>query len=208
MIIEVKDFKRKEIFENFDKCSNPFITLTTKIDVTKVVEHCKKTKKFYATFGYIITKTVNQIDNFKYRCKDNKIYYCDEIRSNYTQRYTESDTIGFYDVPVESDLKKYIYEYKKIENEFFSGNNNLSDKKIDKIWLSCQPWFKFESFIPIFDKKCSIPQFIWDRYENVGDKYYINLMISVHHGFVDGFHIAKFIELLNRNIENIIDNVN
>jgi len=29
------------------------------------------------------------------------------------------------------------------------------------------------------------------------------MMIMVHHGFADGYHIGKFIEKLNEEIENI-----
>ena len=48
-----------------------------------------------------------------------------------------------------------------------------------------------------------IPQFIWDKYENVDDKYLVNLMIIIHHGFADGFHIGKFITLLKENINTL-----
>ena len=71
---------------------------------------------------------------------------------------------------------------------------------MNEIWLSCEPWFTFTGFIPPFDKEITIPQFIWDKYENIDGKYYIDLMIMVHHGFADGYHIGKFIELLNENI--------
>ena len=40
----------------------------------------------------------------------------------------------------------------------------------------------------------TIPQFIWDKYENIGDKYYIDLMIMVHHGFADAYHVKLFLD--------------
>lgn len=205
MIEEVKDFYRQELFDHYNSCTNPFIIVTTKIDVTKIIEYCKIHRKFYATLGYFITKTVNEIENFKYRYDENgKIYYCDEIRSNYTQMHKNDDNIGYYDIPAISNFEEYIEEYKKIENEFFNGNNNLVDSNFDKIWLSCQPWFQFNSFVPIFNRELSIPQFIWDKYENVNGKYYVNLMICVHHGFVDGFHIGQFLSRLEKNIKETL----
>ena len=36
----------------------------------------------------------------------------------------------------------------------------------------------------------------------VDGKYYVNLMIMVHHGFVDGLHVAKLIDALTEKITN------
>ena len=41
-----------------------------------------------------------------------------------------------------------------------------------------------------------------DKYEEKNGIYQVHLMILVHHGFADGFHIAKFLELLNEEIKN------
>lgn len=44
---------------------------------------------------------------------------------------------------------------------------------------------------------------LWDKYEIEGEKVFINLMITAHHGFVDGIHFAKLIECINEEISNI-----
>lgn len=199
MTKEVENFNRQELFNHFNSGENPFLILTTKIDVTSVVDYCKIHKNFYPTMGYIITKTVNDIENFKYRYKDNKIYYCDVINSNYTQMIGED--IGFFDVPYTDDYNKYIESFLDIQSKFINGEYNLFENVLDEIWLSCAPWFSFTGLIPPYNKENSIPQFIWDKYELVNGKYYINLMIMIHHGFADGSHIAKFIKLLNENIQ-------
>ena len=37
MMKEIKNFKRKELFDYYHNFDNPFIILTTKVDVTNVV---------------------------------------------------------------------------------------------------------------------------------------------------------------------------
>ena len=64
------------------------------------------------------------------------------------------------------------------------------------------PWFEFNSAVPPFNKENTIPQFIWDKFKKENDIVKTNLMIMVHHGFVDGYHIGKFINLLQENINN------
>lgn len=199
MIKEVTDFKRKELFDHYHEGNNPFVMVTTKIDITNVVNYCKVHKNMYATLGYLISKTVNDIDEFKYRYKDGKIYYCDPIKPFFTDMYKDK-TIGFFGFEYEEDYDKFIEQYKISHQEFLDKKELITDNDIDQIWFSCSPWFKFTSLIVPFNKEVTIPQFIWDKYELDEDRYYINLMIMVHHGFADGYHIGLFIETLNKYI--------
>lgn len=202
MIKEVKKIEREELFNHYHKCDNPFVIVTTKVDVTSVIKYCKIHKNFYATLGFLITKTANQIDAFKYRYKNGKFYYCDELRSNYTQMLEDS-TIGFFGLPVIKDFDDYIEEFVKQQQRFFENGSCTEENELNEIWLSCAPWFSFTSLIPPFNKEVTIPQFIWDKYECINEKYYVNLMIMVHHGFADGYHIGKFVNLLEENIKQL-----
>lgn len=201
MITEIKDFKRKDLFEHYHSCTNPFIIVTTKIKVTNVVNYCSTHKNFYPTLGFLITKTVNQNDAFKYRHENGKIYFCDEIKSNYTQRYA-NDTIGYYTIPAIQDFDEYITKYLEIQKKFLEDSKYTVENNLDEVWLSCLPWMSFTGLVPPFNKEISIPQFIWDKYEKVGDDYYLNLMIMVHHGFADGYHVGKFVTELQENINS------
>ena len=134
------------------------------------------------------------------RFANGKIYYCDIINSNYTQMH--DDEIGYFSVPFISDIAEYTKTFLEKE-KLFKESSSLNEGSIDEIWLSCTPWFSFSSLIPPFNKDIPIPQFIWDKYELINDKYYLDLMIMTHHGFTDGYHINKFIELLQKNISTI-----
>ena len=95
MIRKIDNYSRIHIFEHYNICDNPFMILTTKVDVTDVVEFCKKNKMFYATLGYLITKTVNDIDSFKKAINDLKIPYeeADDFKMNVFSNDTVTDLI-------------------------------------------------------------------------------------------------------------------
>lgn len=200
MIEEVINFKRLELFNHYHKCDNPFLIITTKIDVTNVVNYCKKHKMFYASLGYIITKTANEIDVFKYRYDNGKFYYCDRVMSNYTEMF-DDNTIGYFSVPFLDDFNEYKKKFSDVQKRFIEEKKFSTVSNLNEIWMSCLPWISFSSLVPPFDKNVTIPQFIWDRYKYDNDRYYVNLMIMVHHGFADGFHISKFVSLLEENIK-------
>ena len=129
MIKEIKKFSRAELFNHYNKCDNPFVFLITKIDVTNVVNYCKKHKNFYPTLGYLITKTVNIIDVFKYRYKDGKFYYCDEVKSNYTQMFDDNN-IGYFNVSFSNDYSTYIQNF--LNTQTILSNYNYQNKNLYK----------------------------------------------------------------------------
>ena len=113
----------------------------------------------------------------------------------------ENKTIGYFSVPPINEYKQYIEKFIEIQNKFLQENKYSEDGQLNDIWLSCNPWCSFTSLIPTFSKEITIPQFIWDKYEKVNERYYTNLTIVVHHGFADGYHIGQFVNLLEEKIK-------
>ena len=205
MMKEIENFERQELFNHYSDEDNPFIYITTKIDVTNLVNYCKVHKNFYATMGYVITKSVNAVDEFKYRVQDGKIYFCDRVKSNYTQKLNDHK-IGFLDLPDIVNYDEYIKSYIERSDLLKKNQSNFMTEGIECVWLSCVPWFEFTGLITPFKKTTTIPQFIWDKFAEENGKYTLHLMIMAHHGFVDGWHIAKLLEQINNNIATFPQN--
>ena len=200
---EVKDFKRQELFDMYNSRTNPFAIITTKIDITNIYNLCKIKKHYYASIAYFLTKAMNNVEEFKYRYIDGKIYKCDVIRPSFTD-ILEDHTIGFYTCEMLDDYDAFLKHFDEVKNLFLKGNYNEEPKE-DVVWLSCQPWFNFTGAIPPFDRKITIPQLNWDRFSFEGDRCYINLLIMAHHGFADGYHIGKLVKSIEETIANIKD---
>ena len=197
---EVINFDRKELFKHYNEMDNPFIIMTIPLNVTRVVEYCKIHKHFYATLGFLIGKAVNDIDGFKYRYNCDKFYYCDRLVVNFTERV--EDQIGFFECEAE-ELSSFVDEFVLRKSELGHYDDSSADNRQDVIWVSCFPWAKFSGLMSPHDKSITIPQFIWDKYELINNEYYCNLMIMVHHGFIDGYHVGTFIEKLNKYINEL-----
>lgn len=202
MIREIKNFNRKELFEYYNAADNPFLYITTNIDVTKVVKFTKRNKvSFYATIGFLINKAVDDVENFKFRFEKGKYYYCDVVKSNYTQK-AAGNKIGFFSIPSVDNFVEYINYYKEKCAEL-EGGIKQTEIEIDDIWFSCVPWFKFSGVISPFRKSVTIPQFIWDKFEKTKGKFRMNLTVMAHHGFVDGQHFAALFEKIQANINKV-----
>lgn len=194
-------FEREELFQHYHQNSNPFIIVTVPIEVTKIVNYCKKNKHFYATMGYLIMKSANQIDAFKWRYENGEFRYYSTIIPSFTQKLNDNK-IGYFDCDYVDNYDSFLNHFLQVENHFYQEDKSISSESSNAIWLSCIPWFSISSLIPPFDKNNTIPQFIWDKYEEQDGKYKLHLMILVHHGFADGYHVSRFLEILNQEIEH------
>lgn len=200
---EIINYNRLDLFNSYHSKTNPFSFVTTKMDITKLYNLIRKEKNSYATIGYYIALAANQVDAFKYRYEDGKIYKYDVIKPNFTQMF-DDNTIGYFTCDMKDDYHAFIDEYNNILNKFLKNHQSYDGNDSGEIWLSCEPWFNFTGVITPFDKEITIPQVIWDKFMFDGDKCYINMMIMVHHGFADGYHIGLFINKFKELIDNII----
>ena len=164
-IISLEDYERKDTFLMFHNRDNPFLFLTVKLDITNLINYCEIHKFHYATISYVICKTINEVDNFKYRLVDSNIAYYDKINIGYTQK-TNND-VGFFQTEYIDDYGEYIKEYKRRESDYNKGLEGV-DYGQKQIWVSCAPWMDFTSLVVPFDKNITIPQFIWGKFFKEG----------------------------------------
>lgn len=199
----ITDFTRKAEFESFNSQTNPFVMVTTKIDITNIYKMCQTKKHYYATIGYYLTKAMNQVEEFKYSYKDGSFYKSDTIHPAFTD-ITKNHKIGFYSCHLKDNLDDFLIEFDETKRQFLEGT--YVREKIDDttVWLTCEPWYHYSGLVPTFDKNITNPQLVWDKFEITEDAVFINLTIIMHHGFVDGYHIGKFIDSINKEIESIV----
>ena len=199
MRTEERDFKRKQWFDKYQEMTNPYIYLTVRVDITNIINYCKINKNYYATIGYFILLSANELDCFKYRLENNKIYKYENLRSSSVELL--DDEIIYINCNL-NEYNKYLKEYNSEKQRCINNKEIVEGTDQGVIWFSCTPWFNFQSVITPYDKKITIPQFIWDKYVLEDGKYFINLTIMIHHGFADGKDIAEFLSILNKKIDS------
>lgn len=204
-IINFDKWNRKDLFNHYDICTNPFMIVSTEIDITNVYNYAKEYNlSMYASFGFYILNTINSFDGFKYRKEDDKLVLFDKVNANFTDSIDGKD-IFFFSVEANDDLISFNNDYRTIKSNYIENNKKYVEKKynINEVWLSCTPWFSFSSVTPPYNHDNYIPQFIWDKFKKCDNKVTTNLMVMVHHGFMDGYQLGKFFNELQNNIDQI-----
>jgi len=62
------------------------------------------------------------------------------------------------------------------------------------------PWAKYTMATNAYnlDKKDSIPRIAWGKYELENDKIMMPFSIEVHHALVDGLHVGRLIQNIQK----------
>ena len=84
--IDMDTWARREHYEYYTKQLKVEYNITANVDVKNILDFChSKGYKFYPAMIYLVTKTLNRIENFK-MFKDKYGYLCawDKIIPNYT----------------------------------------------------------------------------------------------------------------------------
>ena len=70
--------------------------------------------------------------------------------------------------------------------------------------ISMVPWFTFTAFdINVFGEgKYLLPIFTMGKFFDISGKRMLPLAIQVHHAVCDGYHVGKFIEMLQDKISS------
>jgi len=205
-IVDKDSWKRKQIFECFSACQNPFYSMTARSDVTKLIEVTKK-KNIPSSHAilYMIGKTVNDIPEFKCRLKDGNVVKYDKISLGMTVD-REDDLFYFLDLEYFENSKEFL---NNASNEIEPAKKSTQlfpdeEPREDVVYLSCIPWVNFTAFTnPISDYKTdTIPRIVWGKYTKEGDKTTIPVSLEAHHGFIDGRHMGLFYQKLQENFDN------
>ena len=200
-VIDKSKWNRYETFTHYDSRTNPFLIISTTIDITNIYEYSKRhCLSMYATVGYFISKTANEFEGFKIRKENDEFVLYNNIIPNFTESIN-GENVYFFDVDFDEDLNKFNEEFNKLR-DIYKKQGIVFKCKPNEIWMSCAPWFSFNTITPPYSHDLLIPQFIWDKFNKDNNKVTTNLMVMVHHGFMDGYQLGMFYKKLEENIRN------
>ena len=74
------------------------------------------------------------------------------------------------------------------------------------IYFSCTPWFDFTTLTNEhnFNKDDTIPRLAWGKYYEENERLWVHMSIEVNHRTIDGFHIGKLKDAIDREINELI----
>ncbi|WP_413999830.1 CatA-like O-acetyltransferase [Flavobacterium sp. W1B] len=196
-LLDIENWPRKEHFHFFRQFEEPFFGATVQIDCTKAYETAKALKTSF--FIYYLHKTlvaVNSIESFRYRISNDNVFVHDRINGSATIG-RENGTFGFSLMEYNPDFAIFnqtaVTEIERIQNTTGLFTRTFEDDNV--IHFSAIPWLNFTSLsharsytFPDSCPKISFGKMIL----NESGKRTMPMSVHVHHGLMDGAHLAQF----------------
>ena len=196
--VEFANWNRRDQFLLFTQSPYPYIGVTTQVDVGQFVLRCRKNnRRFFNAMLHAVMRALNSVENFRYRMVDGTVFFCDAIDPSFTVFDKESELFYFATAPMRDDFEEFNKGVEAAKKEALE-TRRLSGDRLDVAYVSCMPWMHFTDVIQPLDlsQDDSTTRILWGKYEQRNDRLEMPLSITAHHGLVDGWHIAKFVDLL------------
>ena len=207
-VIDKETYYRKGVFRHFSEDCKCSVSMTSRVDVTRLAEVSKKTgTKFYINFLYLLTKVLNSRDDYRMAylwqseeiiCYDviNPTQYvfhedtetCTPVYSNYDPDYKTFYDNALADVEKTKETREYGLDPMNHPNWFDASY--ISWLSYDSLNIELPDGFLY--FQPIIN---------WGKYREENGRLMLPLTVRMNHAIADGYLVAKVYKLLEEEIE-------
>lgn len=203
--VNMETWPRREAYEFFSKMSQPFYSVTFRLDVTRLRAYTKEQGlSFYYALVWLTTKSLNEVENFRYAISEGHVVLLDRRRPSFTDLHPGAGQFHIVNMPdTGEDIRAFCAAAKErsaAQKGFLDGEDTG-----DLIYFSCLPWFEITSVTNErdFDPDDNVPRIAWGKYGEEGGRQRLQMSLELNHRFVDGLHIGRFYEILTSYIESL-----
>lgn len=203
--IELETWDRAMHYQVFRNSLQPRYCVTFDLDITHFLPKIKeKGYSFTFAFVYAVTKCANQIEEFRCRFVDGKPAIFETINTSFTYLKKGTELFKVVNVPMQNSMDQYVTLAKQTEEnqtEFFTA----SAMGNDIYQFSPFPWVSYShiSHTDSGKKDNATPLFDWGKFYEKDQRLLLPFSVQVHHSFVDGIHIGKLAQILQKYLDTI-----
>ena len=198
--IDLAAWPRREAFAFFSPISNPFYSVTFRLDVTKLRAYTKaRGLSFYYSLIWLSTRALERVEAFSYALVDGEVVQLESRRPSFTHLKPGSDAFQIVTLPCEGSLEDFCAAAKeKAEKQDFFID--MVGEGVDMIFFSCLPWLDVTALTNErnLDVDDAVPRLAWGKFVEENGRLMLGYSLEVNHRFIDGLHIGQFAEALEQ----------
>ena len=199
-LIDMESWPRREFYEHFIKEVRCTYSAVVNIDITALKE-----QKLYPAMIWLLTKTVNDMPEFRTSLTPEGLGVYDDMHPMYTVFNKEKKNCSGIWSWFSEDYGEFLKSYEADAAEY-SKSTRYAPKEgtpPNSFNISMVPWLEFTGFnINVFDEgKFLLPVFTMGKFFERDGRRLLPLAIQVHHAVCDGYHMGQFVEKLQGYID-------
>lgn len=194
---------RAYAFEMWMNVPMPMVTLFRTIDVSKLRKISKRSGlKFNMLLCWCIGKAASQVKEFFMLPVGDRLVRYDSIAVN-TIVANKTGEVSSCDIPYSPDVAKFNANYLRLTQRVAETceNHDITDSMV--IGTSALAQYAIDGAVGMYSGIFNNPFMIWGRYRKSWFKTKLTLSFQFHHTQMDGAHAAKFLDILQTEINKV-----
>ena len=202
--INPKETTRAYAFEMWMQAPNPMVTFFKTLNVSRLLKVSrKKGLKFNMLMCYCIGRAAAQVKEFYMLPVGGKLMQFDTIAVN-TIVANSAGEVSSCDLPFSEDLAQFNSDYLRLTKQVAESctDHDLSAESM-VIGTSALAQYEIDGAVGMYSGIFCNPFMIWGKYKRGLFKTTLTVSFQFHHTQMDGAHAAKFLDLLQREINRL-----
>lgn len=195
--IDLAGYTRADILRAFIDRQMPQFSVTCAVDVTALKQACVHTgASVFLASSHAVSCSVNAVPPLRHRVIGGVLYEYDRTDPGYTVA-REGDLFSFCNGVHLDDFGAYCREARARMNAVQHTPDLSVGEKHHQFFISSVPWLAFTGFTHPYDPLYAhVPVVTLGKLVETQGRWQMPVAIQVHHGTVDGVHVARFFDQL------------
>lgn len=201
--INPKETTRAYAFEMWMKAPMPMVTLIKTLDVSRLRRIGRRHGlKFNMLMCWCIGKAASRIKEFYMLPVDGKLMRYDTLAVN-TIVANRDGEVSSCDIPFSEDISKFNADYLRLTRQVSESctNHDIIDSMV--IGTSALAQYDIDGAVGMYSGIFNNPFMIWGSYRRSWFKTLLTVSFQFHHTQMDGAHAARFLLLLQTEINRL-----
>ena len=202
--INPKETTRAYAFEMWMQAPNPMVTFFKTLNVSRLMRISRrKGLKFNMLMCYCIGRAASAVKEFYMLPVGDKLMQFDTIAVN-TIVANSAGEVSSCDLPFSKDLVQFNRDYLRLTKQVAESctDHDLSEQSM-VIGTSALAQYEIDGAVGMYSGIFCNPFMIWGKYKCGLFKTTLTVSFQFHHTQMDGAHAAKFLDLLQREIDGL-----
>ena len=201
--VNPNETSRKYAFEMWMNAPMPMVTLFKTLNVSRLVKISRKRGvKFNMLMCYCIGKAASRVKEFYMLPVGGKLMQYDALAVNTIVANREGE-VSSCDIPFDEDLNRFNRQYLQLTSQVAQScvNHDITDRMV--IGTSALAQYEIDGAVGMYSGVFNNPFLIWGKYKRCFLKTTLTISFQFHHTQMDGAHAARFLDELQKVIDEL-----
>lgn len=202
--VNPQETSRASAFDLWMTSPMPMVTLTKTFDITRIHKASKRKHiKLNALICWCIGKAASQVEEFYMLPVQGKMFQYDNLAINVIVN-NKKGGISSCDIPYTNDLNRFYGDYIRLTQSVSESCESSFIEDAMIIGTSAVVATELDCIVNQYTDKFLNPMVMWGKYRQSWFKTTLPISFQFHHVQMDGGHAARFLDILQKEI-NCID---